>query len=321
MTIYKLPEMTVTALPDRPLAVALGNFDGVHRGHQRLLSAVREVAAGIPGCASAVWTFTTLAKDAVIPCLTTPMEKLRAIADAGVEYAVLEEFSAVRDLSPRVFAEEYLRNRLRCAAAVCGFNFRFGKGGVGDAESLTAYLAPLGIPVTVVQPVLSGCSLVSSTRIRSAVADGDMEEAAALLGRPFSICFPVLHGHQLGRTIGVPTINQNFPGGHIIPRRGIYACVCTVGDRRYAAVANVGTRPTVSDGDAVNCETHLLDYDGFLYGKSVRVTFFRRLRDEMKFPDVESLRLQIEKDAAEARAYFAARPALLQPDPRKEDLP
>lgn len=318
MTIYKLPEMTVTARPDCPLAIALGNFDGVHRGHRQLLTAVQEVAARL-GCASAVWTFTSLAKEGAIPALTTPEEKLRVIAGTGVEYAVLEDFDAVRHLSPAAFAEGYLADRLCCAAAVCGFNFRFGKDGAGNADTLAACLGRRGIPVTVIDPVEDADGIVSSTRIRAAVTAGDMETAEALLGRPFSIRFPVVHGHRLGHTIGVPTINQDFPGGHIRPRRGIYACVCTVDGRLYAAVANVGARPTVSDSDRVNCETHIIDYAGDLYGKSVRVSFLHRLRDERKFADVNELKARIARDIGETRRYFAARPAALPQDFKKED--
>ena len=320
MTIYKLPERTVTERLDRRLAVALGNFDGVHRGHRQLLTAVREEAARL-GCASAVWTFTSLAKEGAIPALTTPEEKLRVIADAGVDYAVLEDFEAVRHLTPTAFAEGYLADRLGCAAAVCGFNFRFGKDGAGDAAVLTACLARRGIPVSVVDPVADAGGIVSSTRIRSAVTAGDMETAASLLGRPFSIRFPVVHGHRLGHTIGVPTINQEFPEGHIRPGRGIYACVCTVDGRSWAAVANVGARPTVSNSGRVNCETHILDYDGDLYGKAVRVSFLHRLRDEQRFSDVDALQERIRQDITRTRQFFAARPEMLFQEPTKEDMP
>ncbi len=317
MTIYKLPEMTVTALPDRPLAVALGNFDGVHRGHARLLTTVQKVASEIDGCVSAVWSFTTLAKDTgenrpVVPALTTTEEKLRLVAATGVQYAILEDFADMRSISADDFALSYLRERLHCAAVVCGFNFRFGRGGIGDAGHLASLLVDYGIAVTVVPPVFIGSRIASSTLIRAAVASGDMEQAAVLLGRPFSICFPVIYGNQLGRTIGLPTINQNFPEGHIIPRHGIYACVCTVGDRRYASVANVGVRPTVASGGIVNCETHIMDYDGFLYGKSIRVEFYRRLRDEMKFANVAELKSAIQGDVQHARSYFAVHPAYVK---------
>lgn len=308
MTVYKLPEMTAAALPDRPFSIALGNFDGVHLGHMRLLQAARGGAAAHPGTVSAAWTFTTLAKENdVVPALTTPKEKLARFAEAGLDYAIFEDFSAVRGMSAEDFTRDYLVKRLRAAEVICGFNFRFGRGGVGDADFLRSVLNGCGVPLTVIDPVTVENIVVSSTRIRAAVAEGDMETAAALLGRPFSICFPVLYGNQLGRTIGLPTINQDFPAGHIIPRRGIYACICTVGGNRYAGVANVGVRPSVPGDGHVNCETHIIDYDGFLYGESIRVEFCRRLRDERKFPSIDALKAAIDADVQSTREYFALR--------------
>lgn len=309
MTIYRLPEMTQMDMPPAPLAVALGNFDGVHLGHQKLLSAVREAADGIPGCLAGVWTFTALAKaPGDIPALTTVEEKLRQFARAGLDFAVLEDFSAVRTMSPEKFVREYLIGTLGCAAAVCGFNFRFGYRGSGSCEDLRHLLAEDGVPLTVVEPVSYSDMPVSSTRIRTAVTEGDMESAAALLGRPFSVCLPVLTGKQLGRTLGLPTINQKFPDGHIVPRHGIYACVCTVDGIRRMGVANVGTRPSVDTDGTVNCETHILDYDGMLYGENVRVEFITRLRDEARFSSLDALREAIENDIRHTRAFFADHP-------------
>ncbi|MBQ8748059.1 MAG: riboflavin biosynthesis protein RibF [Clostridia bacterium] len=308
MTNYLLPEMTVAALPDRPLAVVLGNFDGVHLGHRRLLLEACALAAGIPDCIPAVWTFTSLAKNSVTPVLTEIPEKLRLIAEAGIRAAVLEEFDCVRGLSPETFVREYLVHTLRCAAVVCGEDFRFGKGRAGDVSLLGDLLAKEGILLSVVPSVMMGGEPISSTRIRLAVKSGDMEEASALLGRPFSVCLPVLHGNRIGHTIGLPTVNQTFPDGHIVPARGIYACICTVDGQRYEAAANVGTRPTVSDGDAVNCETHILDFDGDLYGQTVRVDFCFRLREERKFSSVAALKAAIEQDVRDTRAYFAKHP-------------
>lgn len=307
MKVYKLPYGTECALPSGALSVALGNFDGVHIGHRRLLDAACAAAEQIPGCVSAVWTFSSLIKENMdVPALTTPEEKMHQFARAGIEYVILEDFSAVRTMKPETFVNEYLTRRLGCAAVVCGFNFRFGYHGSGDADTLSRMLGEHGVPVQIVQPVLWKNRIVSSTRIRAAIADGCMKEAAELLGRPFSIRFPVVYGNQLGRTIGVPTINQNFPAGHIIPRHGIYACLCTVGDRKYPAVANVGVRPSVQSDGHVNCETHIIDYDGFLYGQDILVEFCCRLRDEKKFDSVPTLRDAICADIAHAREYFAA---------------
>ena len=308
MTNYNLPEMTAAALPDRPLAVALGNFDGVHRGHRQLLFQACALAAGIPDCVPAVWTFTSLAKTSVTPVLTETSEKLRLFAKAGIRAALFEDFAFVRDLSPETFVREYLVRTLRCAAVVCGEDFRFGKGRAGDASLLRSILAEAGVPLSVVPSVMTDGVPISSTRIRLAVEAGDMEKAAALLGRPFSVNLPVLHGNRIGHTIGLPTVNQKFPDGHIVPAHGIYACICTVDGRRYEAAANVGTRPTVSDGDAVNCETHILGFDGDLYGQTVRVEFCRRLRGECRFSSVSELKAAIEQDVRNTHAYFAEHP-------------
>ena len=311
MTIYRLPQAVPMALPDGPIALALGNFDGVHEGHRRLLCAAREAARAIPGCLCGAWTFTSLAKaGADTPALTTTEEKLRQFAEAGLDFAILVDFSAVRNLSPEQFVREHLIAALHCAAVVCGFNFRFGYRGAGTSSDLSRLLAEANVPLTVIDPVTHEDTPVSSTRIRAAVEAGDMEEAAALLGRPFSVYFPVRHGKQLGRTIGLPTINQYFAAGHIVPRHGIYACICTVGDTRHMGVANVGVRPSVVSDGHVNCETHIMDFDGVLYGESIRVEFLTRLRDEMRFDSIDALRQAIEADIRNARAYFAAHPSL-----------
>ena len=311
MIIYQLstdaktgePGMTrCDALP-AGAAVVLGNFDGVHLGHRKLFWRARSL--GLP--ATVVWTFTTLAKPAApAPHLTDTAERLRQFASCGADYAVLEEFSAVQNLSPAEFVKRHLLEKLHAGAVVCGFNFRFGKGGAGDAELLRDLLREAEVPVWIEDAVFWQNRIVSSSAVRGCVLEGDMETAAALLGRPFSICFPVVRGKQLGRTIGIPTINQQFPAGHIIPRRGIYACTCTVGGDIFLGVANVGVRPTVTDGNApVNCETHIINYNGLLYGKEIRVEFLRCLRPERRFGTMEELHRQIERDIATARELLS----------------
>ncbi len=316
MTIYKLPEMTVVEKADRPFAVALGNFDGVHIGHSRLLSMVCEITADRGDCASAVWTFVSLPKGGA-SVLTPLREKLSAFAKAGVEYAVLAEFDSVRDLSPEDFVRDVLLDKLSAVAVVCGFNFRFGKGAAGTAERLSQLLSPAGVSVTVVEPVTVGGEPVSSTRIRRAVSLGEMEEAETLLGRPFFVTLPVVHGQALGRTWGIPTVNQTVPPFLAVPAFGVYASVVLLDGRAFAAVTNIGVRPTVSNEGTVYMETHLLDFDGDLYGEEITVSLSCRLRGEERFPDVESLKHQIALDIEAARAYFSARPDKLR-TPRKE---
>lgn len=300
MKVYKLPELCeVPRLPEGA-CVALGNFDGVHKGHRALFDACTGVKA--------VWTFSSLAKPGEeIPFITDTKTRLRYFAECGLDYAVLEDFERVREMTPEDFVSEYLVKKLKIRRAVCGFNFRFGYRGAGDADTLVSLLSARGVSCTVKSPVFSRGRLVSSSSVREAILGGDMELAEELLGHPFAIEFPVIHGERLGRTIGVPTINQDFPKGHIIPRGGIYACAVTVGDDVFLGVANVGTRPTVSTSGKVNCETHIIDYSGILYGKEIRVEFYRRLRDEKRFDSVEGLKEQIGRDVSDTLDFFQKR--------------
>lgn len=289
--IEKLPE---------GCALALGNFDGVHRGHQKLFE-----LAGEKGHKKVAWTFTTLAKPGlVVPYLTDMKAKLALFKEYGLDYAIFEEFEDVRELDYISFAQKYLVEKFAPARVVCGFNFRFGHKGMGDAEMLRSLLSEIGIDVDVMQPVFRHSKTVSSSAIRVAVMLGDMDGAFDLLGHPFSINFPVCHGKELGRKLGIPTINQNFPEGHIIPRHGIYACTASIDGNIYIAVTNIGTRPTVS-GNHVNCETHIINYSGDLYDKEVKIDFYGFLRDEMCFGSVDELASQIKNDIESAKDFFA----------------
>lgn len=302
MIIYKLPECQVVSELPRGCALALGNFDGVHRGHQRLFE-----LAGEKGHTKVAWTFTTLAKPGlVVPYLTDMKAKLELFCAYKLDYAVFEDFESIRSTPYDEFATKYLVEAFAPARVVCGFNFRFGRGGIGDAETLRSLLTDVGIDVDVLQPVFRHSKTVSSSAIRVAVMLGDMDGAFDLLGHPFSIKFPVVEGKHLGRTLGIPTINQEFPEGHIIPRRGIYAATATVEGRTYICVSNIGIRPTVSVGDShVNCETHIVNFEGDLYGKEVKVDFYSFLRDEMRFSSVEELAAQIREDVENSKAFFA----------------
>lgn len=306
MEIYKLPSLCrVDSLPGG-CAVALGNFDGVHRGHQKLFDAARETVEAGEATASVAWTFTALAKPlAVTPYITDMEAKLELFAAYGLDYAVFEDFDRVRSKDCRSFAEDYLIGRLDAAVAVCGFNFRFGYRGTGDAPLLRSLMEENGRQCRILQPVFRRGHIISSSAVRESIIDGDMDSAYDMLGHPFSICFPVLHGNQLGRRIGIPTINQDFPAGHIIPKGGIYACTVSVGEDLFLGVANIGTRPTVSNESRINCETHIINYNGMLYGKKIKVDFYRLLRNEKRFGSVEELRSQIKADITAAMDYFA----------------
>ncbi|MBQ8249628.1 MAG: bifunctional riboflavin kinase/FAD synthetase [Clostridia bacterium] len=288
-----------------PFSVALGNFDGVHKGHAELIRKAVSYARE-HNIKSAVWTFA--ADGASLPnkpdslTLTSENEKLSLIRELGVDYAILADFESVRGMSPETFVSEILIGECNAEAAVCGFNFRFGRGGVGDAVTLSRLMSPR--ECIIVEPVYVNDTLVSSSAVRELVESGDMETAAQMLGHPFSITAPVVEGKHLGRTIGIPTVNQNFPNGHIIPMSGIYACTVEISGKTYMGAANIGFRPTVESTRNINCETHIIDYDGCVYGEKVKVSFYKRLRGEMKFDSVEALREGIKNDIRKTREYF-----------------
>lgn len=302
MIIYKLPECEVVErLPDG-CALSLGNFDGVHRGHQQLFE-----LAGEGGLPVAAWTFTTLVKPGLqVPYLTDMKAKLGWFCYYGLSYAVFEDFEVIRDTTCEDFAHKYLIDNFHPARVCCGFNFSFGAGGVGDADMLRDLLAIDGVEVCILNPVIRRGKIVSSSAVRVAVMSGDMDGAYDLMGHAFAIKFPVRRGNQLGRTIGIPTINQEFPEGHIVPRIGIYACTVGVRGRVYIGVTNIGYRPTVTTGNLyVNSETHIIDFEGDLYGEEIEVRFYERLRDEVKFSSVEALSSQIRQDIDACRDFFA----------------
>ena len=299
MKIYKLPcRLPADALPAGCTA-ALGNFDGVHLGHKALF----EEALKTPPCA--VWTFTEPAKpNSPTPFLTDAKERLRLFSLCGLDYAVMEDFSLVKDLSCEEFVGKYLYEKLRLARVVCGFNYRFGKGGKGNAGELKKLCGEYGIECTVIPPVTIKGREISSSIIREMILCGDTEGAEALLGHPFSLTSPVIHGKNLGSLFNTPTVNQEIPQGMIIPKYGVYATAVTVDGKVFPGATNVGIRPTLNDGDKVNCETNIVGFSGDLYGKDIRIDFLKMVRDEQKFPDKGALFSQIKKDAERCRMIF-----------------
>jgi riboflavin kinase/FMN adenylyltransferase len=285
--------------------VALGLFDGLHPGHEAvILSAVRE--AHKRGGTPCVFTFSIggagpLAKsrgDLMSPALF--LERLERLGAACV---IRPDFEAFRDLSPEVFVREIVRDRLGAAMISCGENFRFGKAAAGDTSVLRRLCGDS--PAVEVLPLVTfDGTPVSSSAIRAAIRAGDMQRAQNLLGRRFTIDFEVVHGRQLGRTLGAPTINQPFPQGFVEPKYGVYATLATIQGRKHVAVTNVGLRPTVGS-DRVLAETYIHDFSGDLYGQSVNVSFLRFIRPERKFDGIDALKEQIARDSEAASRIVA----------------
>lgn len=283
--------------------LCLGNFDGVHRGHQALIHAARSLRdARFPDAVLGVFCFRGLSSDWLTEDppghLTDEDERLRRFRAAGAELALLADFPQLRDTAPADFVRDILVRDCHCAAAACGYDHRFGRMGEGTPELLRELLEGNAL---VCEAVMSGGAPISSTRIRRLLKDGRPDAAAELMGQPYLLDAPVIRGARLGRTLGFPTVNQRFPTRALIPKEGVYATLCVLDGARYAGVTDVGTRPTVNGTHEVRCETHLLGYDGDLYGRSVRVAFLRYLRQEQKFDSVDALREQIERDRETVR--------------------
>lgn len=284
---------------------ALGFFDGVHVGHQALLrDCVR--LAGELGCQPAAITFDThpqtLTRGAAPSLLNTGTDRVRLLRSFGIGPVYTFYFNNETRNMPW---QDFFRVLLDYGAAgiVCGNDFRFGYRGEGNAEKLSAACTDAGISCVVVpEQTLDGIR-VSSTHIRSLLEAGKMETATAFLGHPHLLSGTVVSGRRLGRTLGVPTANLRLPEGILAPRFGVYACRVLVDGKTYAAVANVGTRPTVN-GHHVTVEPWILDFEGDLYGREITVEFYRFLRPETKFDSLDALRGQIALDAEQTRSYF-----------------
>ncbi len=294
---------------DAGRAVAIGNFDGVHLGHQRILAvlAQRGHETRVP---TAVVCFEPQPKEyfakAGAPArLMRLRDKAERIAEAGVdELRVLRFDAGLARLDAEGFIVQLLGRALRARHVVIGEGFRFGHERRGDVEMLRRAGAAQGFAVDAVEPELAGGRPVSSTRVREALAAGRMDEAKALLGRDYRMSGRVVAGDKLGRTLGFPTANLRLHR-RVSPVAGIFAVRVTGGGlARHRGVASVGTRPTVGGREWL-LEVHLFDFDGSLYGARLDVDFIARLRDERRFPDLESLRNQIQDDAHVARRLLA----------------
>ncbi len=284
---------------------ALGFFDGVHIGHQALLKECRALALQL-GCSAAAITFDahpqSLFADSVPALVTSPLDRQKLLRQYGMDhihcFPVTQE---VMSTSWGTFLEQLTDHG--AAGFVCGYDFRFGHQGQGNAKKLQEFCAQRGLPCVIVPEQLRSGQRISSSLIRQLIEIGHMESATEFLGHPHILTGLVLHGQKLGRKLGVPTANLVIPEDVVVPKFGVYACRANIEGSLYPAVANVGTRPTVS-GSGITVEPWILDFEGDLYGKAITLEFFRFLREETKFPDLSALQQQIMADAGETRRYF-----------------
>lgn len=286
--------------------LTIGSFDGVHRGHQRILQSMVEHAreAGVPSVVITFHPHPAAVLKKVVPFfyLTSPEEKADILGGYGAEYVVTQKFS--RELS-RVTAPQFLRNvlrRLKTRDLWIGEDFAFGHQREGDKGYLESAAEKLGFQLHVVPPVLLAGGVVSSTRIRQALASGEVSRVTEYLGRHYALEGEVVSGSERGKVLGFPTANLYIWEEKAIPGPGVYACTAEFDDSACRAVTNIGVRPTFDEGHATQVvEAHLLDFEGDLYGKSMKLMFVERLRDERRFESPEALMDQIEKDIRRAR--------------------
>jgi riboflavin kinase/FMN adenylyltransferase len=292
---------------ERSAALSVGNFDGLHLGHQRLLSLLVERSRE-RGQRAAVITFDPhplrLLRPEQAPALIqTLAQRLAGLDQLGVEAALVLRFDlALSQIPAEQFIENILVDCVRTGTILVGENFRFGRGGAGDVHLLREFSKTRHFEVEIVPPVEFGGRVVSSTAVRNAIAGGNVGEAIPLLGRPFSLTGEIRPGAGRGRTILFPTLNL-VPEQELLPKLGVYATESVAGGKQYYSVTNVGTRPTFG-GQGVTVESHLFNFNDQLTAGPMEVRFHARLRDEQKFSGAEELRQQITRDIAAAKTQF-----------------
>ncbi|MFO7248013.1 MAG: bifunctional riboflavin kinase/FAD synthetase [Bacillota bacterium] len=290
----------------RPHVAAIGYFDGVHLGHQAVVRQAIKRAREL-GVPASVITFhphprEVLGRTGYTRYITPLSDKLALLANLGVEEAYVIRFDrAFAAVDPEGFVARYLVP-LAVRGVAVGFDFSFGHRGRGTPETLVR-LAAGRFPVDVVAPVTVAGEKVSSTAIRAQLLEGRVDEAAQLLGRPYSITGRVVAGNRIGRTLGFPTANVETAEPYVIPAHGVYAAEVAWRGTVYEAVVNIGVRPTVTDRAEPTIEAHLLDFAGDLYGETIAVRFLHYLRPERRFSDLDALRAQIARDIEAARTW------------------
>lgn len=287
------------AIQERHLVLALGNFDGVHRGHQQMLSLTVGLAQKLD-CAPGVYTFepnpVKILSAAKAPALLqTLSQKIRHLRQCGIQKILVEPFTLTfAALSPEEFFETILIERLQVKGVVVGYDFTFGSKRSGNAELLGKLCHAHAIPFQKMEPYLLDGVRVSSTEIRRRVAQGEIESANRFLGYPFELIGEVVAGEQIGRTLGFPTANLKVEN-ELIPARGVYATQAVIEDQVYPSITNIGLRPTFG-GEKVQVETHLFDFQQSLYGRRISLCFLKKIREEKKFESSKALIEQIQKD-------------------------
>ena len=293
---------------NEPTAVTLGKFDGVHIGHQKLISIVKEKAIQ-NDVLSVAFTFDRIPLS-ICPqnfqhFITTNTERKRIMEEYGLDVEVEYPFTErLMNTEPEEFIKHIIIGKLNAKYVVVGTDYRFGKNRLGNVDMLIEKGPEYGFETIVVEKEKYQEREISSTYVREELKLGHMETANMLLGRPYSIYGIVAKGNQLGRTIDIPTVNIYPSESKLLPPNGVYASVTEFDGKKYYGVTNVGTKPTVSDDFEISVETNIFDFDRDIYGKSINVSLMHFLRPEMKFESIEALQKQMKSDAEFARDMF-----------------
>lgn len=279
--------------------IAIGSFDGLHLGHLSLIYKVVEVAKKNKG-RSMVFTFknhpkTLISKDNVPKLLMDNDQKAEVLKKHGVDMVCFKEFDLeFMKMTPKEFVK-FLVVEYNAKGLVVGFNYKFGYKNLGNIELLRELQKEYGYELYIMKPCTYNNAVISSTRIRKSLEDGDVLDACKMLNSPYTLSGEVVHGRKIGRTIGFPTANLKYNKNFILPKVGVYYTNIKVNNSIYKGITSVGNNPTV-EGKSLTVETYILDFDKDIYGKTIQVSFIKKIRDEKKFNGVEELKLQLEKD-------------------------
>ena len=281
--------------------VLLGLFDGLHRGHMR---AVEELLKC--GGEKTVFTFNSasMTTKGERGLLMTDSEKKERLIALGADRVISRDFGEIKDLSPEEFVRKILLNELKAKRVICGENFRFGRGGKADATVLRELCRSLGIETSVVPTVCDGWLPISTTRIRGLIESGDISEANRLLGYCYGFGGIIEHGSGIGRKMGIKTVNTAFDPRRALPKKGVYASKAKIDGEIFPGVTNIGTRPTVHSDGKIVIETHIIGFEGDVYGKSVFVALTDFLREEKRFGGLDELKEAVAKDIKRAKELF-----------------
>jgi riboflavin kinase / FMN adenylyltransferase len=307
--IYGRENSSINSITCDYTGVGLGNFDGLHIGHMALINTLVKESK-LNGLCSVVYTFSKhpeniIRKKLFTPLLTTETKKIELLEETSLNYLYFDEFDEdFSRMSPEDFVKEVLVGRLKMRLAVAGFDYSFGYKGDGDVELLKELGKKYGFKVIIIPPIKVENGVVSSTKIRNKVSKGDMSDVFHLLGRHYSITAEVVSGRRIGNTIGFPTANIDPEDYLILPQRGVYITKTLLDSKLYNSITNIGFNPTFEDFCKMTVETHIIDFEGDIYGKKIEVFFLKKIRDEKKFNGTEELKNQIKKDMLKAREFF-----------------